>query len=497
MVIVKSKGVTPTEQLLADLCEKTFLNLWSYPNPLRDDRDELCDLLAVFENHVFIFFDREKRQFEKLSKDPLVNWTRWKRRVIDDQIRSAQGAERYIKSGREIFLDSSLEVPFPIDIDLGKIIIHKIIIAHGAKEACKYFSDNNIYGSLAISYGNSDNQLPFPFKIDIDKENPVHVFDSFNLPIIFNELDTFFDFSSYLDAKILAIQSLDALVYCGEEDLLAHYFLNYEKSNNKHFIGTPQEDINFLMVGEGEWKDFKKLEIYKNKKLADKVSYLWDEIIQRTCQNALNGTLLGNATLLKGESAIHEMAKEPRFSRRALSEQMIRAIRNFPESYQPIMRNLSFMPSFYEGKGYVFLQLKVEGISDYENDYRPKRQAMLEIACGAAKNNFEHLKTIVGIAIDAPKYSNRNSEDFILMDCSFWPNDLREHYEQANEGFGFFKSDNIAIQEKNVTEFPIVEERASKNVKRKKIGRNSPCPCGSGKKYKKCCIDEGGSKKFS
>ena len=23
---------------------------------------------------------------------------------------------------------------------------------------------------------------------------------------------------------------------------------------------------------------------------------------------------------------------------------------------------------------------------------------------------------------------------------------------------------------------------------RKKIGRNDPCPCGSGKKYKKCCL---------
>jgi hypothetical protein len=23
----------------------------------------------------------------------------------------------------------------------------------------------------------------------------------------------------------------------------------------------------------------------------------------------------------------------------------------------------------------------------------------------------------------------------------------------------------------------------------KKIGRNSPCPCGSGKKFKKCCLD--------
>lgn len=460
MVIIKSEGVTPTEQLLADLCERSFLKAWSYPNPVKDDRDELCDLLAVFENHVFIFFDRENLQLEKSEKDPLVNWNRWKKKVIDDQIRTAHGAERYIRSGRGIFLGNALEVPFPIDIDFDKMIIHKIIIAHGAKDACKDFHKNSVYGSLAISYGNSNAQFPFqfPFMIHIDKENPVHVFDSYNLPIIFGELDTFFDFLSYLEAKIEAIKKFEGLVYCGEEDLLAHYFHNFDESKNKHFVGTLQEDFNFLMIGEGEWKDFKELEIYKNKKLADKVSYLWDEIIQKTCQNALDGTLLGNANLLKGKSAIHEMAKEPRFFRRALSDQMIQSIRNFPESSEPIMRNLSFMPSFYPEKGYVFLQLKVDAITDYENDYRPKRQAMLEIACGAAKNKFEHLETVIGIAIDAPKYSKHNAEDFILMGCSHWPDDLREEYEKANQGLGFFKSDNLTIQKKNVQNFPSLEK---------------------------------------
>ena len=407
MTIVKSKGVTSTERLLAEVCERTFLKLWSYPNPVKDDRNELCDLLAVFENHVFIFFDRENRQLDKEVKVPLINWERWKRKVIDDQIRTAHGAERYIRSGRSIFLDAALEAPFPINIDFDKMVIHKIIIAHGAKEACEKFSDDNVYGSLAICYGHTSTQSSFPFKIDIDKENPVHVFDSYNLPIIFGELDTFFDFSSFLDAKIDAIKSLDALIYCGEEDLLAHYYLNLDESKKRHFIGTSRKDINFVMIGEGEWKDFAQSEVYKNKKSADKVSYLWDELIQRTSQNTLNGTLLGDSTPLRGQSAIHEMAKEPRFSRRALSQHMIEAIRNFPESSQSIMRYLSFMPSFYEGKGYVFLQLKVDGITDYENDYRPKRKAMLEIACGAAKNKFEHLKTVVGIAIDAPRYTKK------------------------------------------------------------------------------------------
>ena len=44
------------------------------------------------------------------------------------------------------------------------------------------------YGSLGVFYGNSKGEFPFPFMIHIDKENPIHVFDSHNLPIIFSEL---------------------------------------------------------------------------------------------------------------------------------------------------------------------------------------------------------------------------------------------------------------------------------------------------------------------
>lgn len=133
----------------------------------------------------------------------------------------------------------------------------------------------------------------------------------------------------------------------------------------------------------------------------------------------------------------------------------------------------------------MFLQLKIDGINDYENEYRPKRQAMLEVACGAAKNKFDHLNTIVGIAIDAPKYAKTNSEDFLLMDCSNWTYEDREHYEKTNEGLGFFKTG--AVEKRTVVEFPDEKKNNPKN--RMKVGRNDPCPCGSGKKYKKCCIN--------
>jgi hypothetical protein len=37
---------------------------------------------------------------------------------------------------------------------------------------------------------------------------------------------------------------------------------------------------------------------------------------------------------------------------------------------------------------------------------------------------------------------------------------------------------------------PII--RAPKPIKLPKIGRNDPCPCGSGKKYKSCCLPSAG-----
>ena len=114
---------------------------------------------------------------------------------------------------------------------------------------------------------------------------------------------------------------------------------------------------------------------------------------------------------------------------------------------------------------------------------------MLEIACGAAKNKFAHLRTIVGIAIDAPKFTARNAEDFILMRCEDWPDELRLRYERANQGFTFFNTDALVSRKVRVTEFPGAKKDNRARSKQPKTGRNELCPCGSGKKYKKCCIE--------
>lgn len=400
------------------------------------------------------FFDRENRLPEVPDKDQQVLWDRWKRSVVNRQVKTAHGAERYIRSGRSIYLDAKRTTPFPLTINTQNTIVHKIVVAHGAMEACKRASDQNVYGSLAITYCETDGGSTEPFHIEIDRRNPVHVFDSHNFSIILGELDTVSDFSNYLDEKLRAITKYDSLTYCGEEDLLGHYLFNYDEETKQHIIGTKHDDVNNIMIGEGEWHDFIKSDLYKTTKLEDRVSYFWDELIQRTCQNALDGTLGGNSDLLGRQSAIFEMVKEPRFVRRGLADRIRRVVINFPDHPGQFTRQVTFLPSYLPNVGYVFFQLKVSADYRTQPDYLDKRRMLLEIACGAAKNKFPHLIKVIGIGIDAPKFTEEaNSEDFILLNCEAWTDEDRKHYEDQNQEWEFFGTPQLKQYNEHVTQF--------------------------------------------
>ena len=482
MAIQKSLGQTRTERYLSQLCDQTFLGLWSYANPYKRDGKELCDVIAVFENHVFLFFDRESRKFDRVDADVQLTWQRWKKEAITKQIQTAAGARRYVIGNRDdIFLDADRANKLPIQVPSGDLSVHKIIVAHGAKEACERFSAQNIYGSLGISYETHLSKGSDPFIVSLDRSDPVHVFDSHNLDLILGELDTFYDFMRYLVEKERAIDRYGYLTYCGEEDLLAHYFQNYDGNTKSYLIGPKEGGYDGIMIGEGEWYDFIRSGPYQRRKVENEGSYAWDRLLHKTTRNALNGTLGGDGGIFHGKSAVYEMAKEPRMSRRSLSEMMAASIRNFPDKAKGIVRHLAFLPSFFPESGYVFLQLFHENPGNYDTEYRPRRKKMLEFACGAAKLKFPKMKKVIGIAIDAPKYSRVNSEDFILLDCENWSTEDQEYYEGINKELRFFQTSALKQRRIRVTEFP-----SSSGSRRAKMGRNQLCPCGSGKKYKRC-----------
>ncbi len=455
MIIPKSQGYTRTENLLAKLCGNTFLELWSYPNPFNSEKKELCDLIAVFENNVFIFFDRENLQLNKNETDLDTNWRRWHGQVIERQIRTASGAANYLRKGGRVYLDQHLQIELPIEIDPTTMVLHKIIVAHGAREACLAQSPDNIYGSLGINYAiDSDRNEMIPFMVTLDKHNPVHIFDSHNLPIILRELDTFWDFTSYLTAKTEAIERFDFLSYCGEEDLLAHYYHNYDEELKRHFIGTKDLSVNAVSIGEGEWLDFEKSEPYRKTLAANEISYLWDALIQHTSDHILHGRTSGE-NAFKGEAAITYMAKEPRLSRRTMASTIANAINAFPSNpTAAITRNMSYMTSFYPDVAYIFLQVHVNRPESSYEEYRAVRRNMLEIACGMAKNTYPNLKKVIGIATEPPKISETISEDFIVLDCTEWNDQIASNYEKDNQHIRFFRTNTYKPAFQMTSNFP-------------------------------------------
>jgi uncharacterized protein YecA (UPF0149 family) len=94
--------------------------------------------------------------------------------------------------------------------------------------------------------------------------------------------------------------------------------------------------------------------------------------------------------------------------------------------------------------------------------------------------------------LDNLKYSSVIQESFkdIFASSSLWelkgntPNSIYELLMQMSE------SADEEEKESKPEVAPHVEEAPSMPVRRKKIGRNEPCPCGSGKKYKKCCLNK-------
>lgn len=204
--------------------------------------------------------------------------------------------------------------------------------------------------------------------------------------------------------------------------------------------------------------------------------------MQRICHHALDGTLAGAADLLKGKSALHEMARERRLARRVLAEHMMNAIHTFPCDKKGNYRKLNFWPSSIRGTGYVFLQMNYSGDHDYDNVYRPARQKALAVACGVARSKFPELNKVVGIAMDPPRCSNVFSDDHMLLECADWTEHDEADCLEANQEYRFFEKAKLQKRRNSATDFPVVRHS------RGRIGRNDQCPCGSGMKYKKCCL---------
>jgi len=418
-----SQGYTTTEKLLTRLGKKAFLQLWAYPNTFREKGKELCDLLVVFENDIIIFSDKNIQYPTKLDKQK--NWKRWKNRAINKSIFQLNQAEKHIlKNPDKIFIDSKCKETFLVDIPKNPKI-YKIAIANGAAEACKRDSKNNIYGSISVLY--HENSFFYPeqpderFVIRLNKEDTIHLLNEENLSTILSELDTIKDFINYLSFKEKIIKDKKAIIYVGEEDLLAAYI------QTKGTLGN--SDVDVLAIREGEWDRLKNSPTYPLIKEIYKTSYIWDDIInifiKEIEKNNLISTpedprIISSKKDLSNKGALLGMAKENRKARIVLSESIMELIAKHKQTGKEQIR-------FLQGKDFensYVIFLTGDLFSKY-NDPHIFCTEILTASCIKAYTIMPCPSNIIGIAFDNEKII---SASLLEVNPTTMPEKLREKY---------------------------------------------------------------------
>lgn len=455
--IAKGVGVTSTERYLAKLAGRSFLNLWSYSNPYRDqgqssggDGKELCDLLVVCEPDIIIF---SEKNVAWPKGDVQVAWRRWAKRALIDSTRQVRGAERWItRFPDRIFLDPHCTQRFPIGIPgREEAVIHRIVVARGAGEACKrHFGDG--IGSLRIRpevlgpRHCSLSSLPFVVG-DLDPSGSyVHVMDDITLDIVLRELDTVVDFAEYLTKKASFVRSGRLRSANGEQDLLAYYAVRLNEDGDHDFVEESRAGRPPLDLESGLYEKFASDPRNVARKEADKPSYFWDRLIESFTGHLIQGSSLvleGHDQDLKThELGVRYMARQRRVARRSLGRAVAEALIR-GASVEMFRRFMGVPPGLPDCEtGFFVLTMKRLGSMKHKGSYEDYRVVRTNTALTYGKGllvRFPHLERLVGIACEPAIRGQWGSEELIYIEQAEWSQEDRARIDEDCRRLGMFQ----------------------------------------------------------
>lgn len=167
------------------------------------------------------------------------------------------------------------------------------------------------------------------------------------------------------------------------------------------------------------------------------------------------------------------------------------------KQYKQFLKQVSGQEYYIPNRKEIYLY--AEHIVDTENPYYKKMvkdltrlmkdkvradNLMFELEYMAVQKDLETQDIMNLLFTENIVFSSKRSGLNFAGNCSEWVHTVRKW---SNRGF----TDKELGEQTNEVNVTVVPERISKDVQtskpQKKIGRNDPCPCGSGKKYKRCC----------
>ena len=403
------RQMNKSEEITYNLCKKSFLSLWSFANPLRVEGKELCDILVVFDRHIVIFSVKDVQFAETV--DAFVASKRWERRAVKKSAKQIYNAERWITQGRSIVTRDKKPILLP---DPRQAEIHRVAVALGSKGMVPIMS-GDILG-LGKGY--------------------VHVYDELSMHRAVQALDTITDFVAYLAAVEMLVTCGRVILDGGQDDLLAWYL-----QNNRTF---PQ-NFNILMVERGIWDEFDSRPEVRKRREEDRISYLWDAIIEDFSECMRRGILEFESKPGETELVLRTMAKENRFSRRVLGQQIADIVRT------PKTKRRSQILQAQSGIVYVL------HVSEKGRD-RTQRRLELQYRCYVAKRRYPSSPIVVGIATEHLDKSGQ-SFDACYQEYDKWTEEDEKNALEIEEKLGFFR--HAEQKHSHIDEYPTVDHEDS------------------------------------
>ncbi len=380
--------MTPSEHYVSNLCKKSFLPFWNFPNPIGKKNKELCDVLVVCGNYILIISVKDIRM--SIHSDEDVRYERWVKKAIEDSAKQIYGAERFLRTANEVYAKNRTN----------KISLPPI--------------NQRIIFRIAIAFG-SDNSFPLPYG-DFG-QGFVHVFDEESTSILLNELDTIIDFTKYLTDKV---QFLKGKYFSmpKESDFLAFYIQTGLDIDEK---------VHSIVSEGGLWDSYVASDEYLEWRNLLPQSYIWDYMIAQ-----LHDYHISEETTDKRrnelEEAIRVINQESRINRIELGGILDNAIQR--KTSARMLRPLRDAKHCY-----VFMPLTSKNWEGKEKE--------LELRCIVARMDNPTAEWVIGIA-----FGNNGDGQDVYDICSHYIPEMSEEFitraKEVQDKLGYFKTPTIS-----------------------------------------------------
>lgn len=392
-----STGLTPSERFVASLCQRSFLRLWTHPNPKGKKGKELCDCLIVCGPHVVIISVKDNEYRETGDQ---TGWERWTRTAIQKSNSQIWGAERWLGTVDRVERADGRFISLP---PRGARQYHRIIVALGA------------HGQVPLEWGDAGNGF-------------VHVCDEYSVGALFLALDTITDFVDFLRASEGLVRSGVFPVFAGGgiEDLAAFYILQ-GRSLKFDAFGVEQPDM--FVLHHDLWHGLINSEDFKTMQNDLKDSYAWDRLIEHYAEDLLTGGMfdMHSRQVTDNELALVTMALQPRAHRAILAESLLEFLQNAD------LKSAARVVQGHEDSAFVF----TTGNSE-DREFRARE---LALRCLVVRGRFPGVRTVVGIATDRPGASKTGySSDIAYIHMPTWTEEDEQHVQGIQSDLGYFKN---------------------------------------------------------